>query len=398
MLWSHRRIYADAAAATPLSRNVQKELARLLNVYGNPGALHKEAVEAHAELAHAREVAATSIGAHQDEIIFTSGGTESNNLALIGLLRRQLTVHGPIHAITSAIEHPSVLEPLRALKAEGLHLTELPVDSTGRISLEELRNAVTDKTVLVSIQFVNGEIGTIEPIRDISKEVRRIRKVRVEQGNTLPCYVHTDASQAPLWKTIRVDALGIDLLTLDGQKILGPKGVGALYVRRGVVLEPLLLGGGQERGLRSGTENVLLASAFAVALCDAQQSEDVVSKRITIVRNFLLQEILKRIPEVVLNGAVGDVRVCNNLNLSIPLLDGEMATIALDALGVAVSTRSACDASNEEPSHVLVALGTLPEVMKHSIRITLLPAATKKEATAIAVALKQVAQRYRIVV
>jgi len=397
MIWSRKRIYADAAAATPLSPRAAAELVRLLAVYGNPSALHKEALAAKEALTTARGIVADTIGAHADEIIFTSGGTEGNNLALGGVLRPLRKQHHSVHAVTSSIEHSSVLEPLRALREEGCALTEVPVSTAGRVSVEEVASAITDTTVLVSVQFVNSEIGTVQPIRDIAKEIRRVRKERAAASHgepALPLYFHCDASQAPLWKSIQVEKLGADLLVLDGQKILGPKGVGALYVRRGVALEVLQLGGGQERGLRSGTENVPLAGAFAVALQDAQHAVADNIVRVAEVRNFLLQEIMQRL-DVVVHGAVGDERVVNNLNFSVPGLNGEMAVIALDALGIAASTRSACDSGDEAPSHVLTALGLDQKMMQSALRLTLLPSATKAEARRIAAALAEVAKRYK---
>ena len=390
MIWK-KRIYADAAAATPLSARARRELIRLLDVYGNPSALHLEATRAKAELESAREKVAAAIGgAHADEIVFTSGGTEANNLALVGVLRPLLLQNKKVHAMTSAIEHSSVLEPLRALQKEGLQLTELPVNSSGVISVKELSEALTPETALVSIQYINSEVGSVQPIRDIAKAVRHARKERES-----PLYFHVDASQAPLWKKLQVENLGVDFLTLDGQKILGPKGVGVLFVRRGTHIEAEMHGGGQERGLRSGTENVPLAGAFAIALKDAMIHHEKNTKHIKEVRNFLLQEILNRIPTIELNGAVGDERVANNLNISIPHLDGQMAVIALSAKGVAASTRSACDTSDEAPSHVLVALGLSRERMQTAIRLTLLPSATKAHAKRIAITLAEVAKKYQ---
>ena len=206
-----RRIYADAAAATPLSANARRELIRLLDYYGNAGALHREAVEAKRELESARASIAASIGAHADEIVFTASGTEGNNLAIQGALRPLLQTHlVGLHAITCAIEHQSVLEPLRRLRRDGLELTELPVDSEGLISLNSLREAITEKTVLISIQLVNSEVGTVQSLREIAKEIRHARST-----HNLPLYLHTDASQAPLWTDLRVEKLGIDLMTLD---------------------------------------------------------------------------------------------------------------------------------------------------------------------------------------
>jgi cysteine desulfurase len=291
------------------------------------------------------------------------------------------------------IEHASILEPLRALAKEGLLLTELTVGGDGRLDLKTLREAVTPETVLVSIQMINSEIGTIQDIREIAKEVRQAKRNR-ENADALPLYLHTDASQAPLWLPLSVEKLGVDLMTLDAQKMMGPKGAGVLYIKRGTKVAPYIYGGGQERGLRSGTENVALAGAFAVALAEAQAQAEAASARIAPVRDLLIAEIQKKIPGATLNGGAGEWRVANNSNVSIPKLNGDMAVIALDAEGIAASTRSACDTEDEVPSHVLSAIGVSPEHAKESIRLTLLPTATRSEAKRIATTLVTVARRY----
>ena len=395
MFWK-KRIYADAAAATPLSARSRDELVRLLGLYGNAGALHKEGVDAKKELEKARKSIADSIGAHADEIVFTASGTEGNNLALHGALRPLLLQQGEVHAITCAIEHQSILEPLRALEREGLYTTVLPVDSEGVVSPESLREALNDETALVSIQLVNSEVGTVEPVRELAKALRK------SGGKIL---FHTDASQAPLWVDINVEKLGVDLMTLDGQKVLGPKGIGALYVRRGTPIEPILWGGKQERALRGGTENVPQAGAFAVALADAQSGVDERVKKMTEVRDYCWSEIQKLLPDAILNGPnpSGSTRVANNLSVSIPGLEAEMAVVSLDALGVAASTRSACNIGSDEPSHVIKALlsssleasGRIKEMAGTAIRLTFLPGFTSSEARRIASALKETADRYR---
>src|SRR3990167_7851782 len=220
MFWN-KRIYADAAAATPISARSQRELMRLLSLYGNAGALHKEGVEAKKELEKARKSIADSIGAHADEIVFTASGTEANNLAPQGLLRPMLLQDGEVHAITCAIEHQSVLEPLRALEREGLYVTTLEVNKEGLVDPEALRGALNDETALVSIQLVNSEVGTIEPVRELIKVLRKNDKKNLPAGRRV--YFHTDASQAPLWVDINVERLGVDLMTLDAQKMLRPK-------------------------------------------------------------------------------------------------------------------------------------------------------------------------------
>ena len=423
-----KRVYADAAAATPLSARSKAKLVRLLEVYGNSGALHTEALEAKKELDLARKTIATAIGAHADEIIFTASGTEANNLAIQGALRPLLQTYSELNAITSAIEHQSILQPLAMLEREGLYTSELPVDEHGLISPEQLAEVINDETVFVSIQLVNSEIGTIQPIKEIAKVIRKVRQnrqlgrsplrspsealtTRTSSELPLPLYFHVDASQAPLWISLKVDSLGCDLLTLDAQKIQGPKGVGALYVRRGTAIEPLIWGGVQEHSLRAGTPNVPLVGAFAVALNDAQQDVEARVKKVAEVRDFCFAEIKKHIPDAILNGpelspstSLGTTRserVANNLNISIPHLEAQMAVIALDAEGVAASTRSACSPGSEEPSHVIKALlendlgpsGALRAGT--AIRITFLPSATKRDALYIAEALTRVAKRYK---
>src|SRR3989344_400426 len=224
MFWFKKRIYADAAAATPISARSRREPGRLLSLYGNAGALPKERGGAKKELEKARKSIADSIGAHADEIVFTASGTEANNLALHGLLRPMLLADGEVHAITCAIEHQSVLEPLRALEREGLYVTTLEVNKEGLVDTEALRGALNEETALVSIQLVNSEVGTIEPVREIIKVLRKNDKKNLPAGRQV--YFHTDASQAPLWVDINVERLGVDLMTLDAQKVLGPKGIG----------------------------------------------------------------------------------------------------------------------------------------------------------------------------
>ena len=401
-VFGFHRIYADAAAATPIHPRVKRRLITLLEQYANPGALHKEAVAAKSELEKARAEIAAAIGAHPDEIIFTASGTEANNLALMGTLMPLLREHTNIRAVTSSIEHQSVLETLAHLKKYGLEVIELPVDEGGLVSPQALAEAITDTTALVSIQLVNSEVGTIEPIREIAREIRRVRRARAAAGNTLPLLFHSDAAQAPLYLEVKVEKLGVDLMTLDAQKVLGPKGVGILYRKRGVAIEPIMFGGRQESGLRPGTENMPLAGAFAEALTMAQDGVEERATRVAAVRDFLMDELLKRIPNTHIHGpfdsAQGTLpayRVANNINLSIEGLEGETAVIALDALGIAVSTRSACSALNTEPSHVMTALGLSRDRAREAVRITLLPDATEADALRIVSTFEKVCALYR---
>jgi len=386
MWFREKRLYADAAASTPLSNRAKSELVRLLELYGNPGGLHKEAVAAKKELEDARKRIARVLECHAEEIVFTGSGTEANNLALMGLLPKLVRDRGEVNVITTSIEHSSILEPLHALEHEGLYVTALGVNEEGRIDVKELKSAINDETVLVTIQLINSEIGTIQDIREVSKLLKK-------QKNKI--YLHCDASQSPLWVNTTVERLGIDLMTIDGQKVMGPKGVGALYIRKGTDIESVIYGGSQEHGLRAGTENLPLVGSFAVALEDAQKGAAENTKKVSEVRDYLWRQISKAIPDARLNGATGDRRVANNINVSVPGFDAEMGVIAMDALGVAVSTRSACDIGDEEPSHVIRAIGVPTELQKTAIRITFLPTATKQDADQIVKALQTAVQRYR---
>lgn len=403
MFWS-KRIYADAAASTPLSRRAKKELVRVLDMYGNPGALHKEALAAKQELDRARKTIAEAIGAHADEIVFTASGTEANNLAILGTLGPRLRLGEKLSAVTSVVEHQSVLAPLRALEREGLVLSVVGVQQDGVIFPNAVPDAMRADTALVSIQLINSEMGAVQPVREIAKALRR--------SNTNILF-HIDASQAPLWMDIKVEKLGVDLLTLDAQKIMGPKGIGVLYIKRGTLIDPVIWGGGQERGKRAGTENAPLAAAFAVALKDAQAGVERRAKQVSAVRDYLWQEIKKALPETILHGpeipsepalraarpsptvSGGNFRAANNLNFSIPGLDGQMCVVAMDAAGIAISTRSACSTDDEEPSYVIAALGVSKKTAQEAVRITLLPDASRRDAQRITQVLSEIANRYR---
>jgi cysteine desulfurase len=383
------RVYADAAAATPLEPAVRARLVELLDIYGNPGALHDDGVAAKRALEAARTEAAGAIGAHTDEIVFTASGTEANNLAILGTFEAQ---SGAGHAVTLLTEHPSVLEPLRAAQKKGATVNYLPVTPDGLASPQTVAAAISNETVLISVALINSEIGVVQDIRAIAKAVREERTKRGAEGK--PLYLHVDASQAPYWMRLRTDALHADLLTLDAQKCGGPKGVGLLYIRRGTAVAPQMRGGSQERGLRAGTENVPLAGAFARALSLAQASSEENAARIALLRDDLLQQIRTRIPDARLSGSM-ESRVANNLNISIPGLMGEMAVIALSQKGVAASTRSACSETDEDASHVLTALGLSSADAQSTLRFTLLPTATPADISRIARAVGDVYARYK---
>ncbi|HAT68302.1 MAG: hypothetical protein A2481_01920 [Candidatus Yonathbacteria bacterium RIFOXYC2_FULL_47_9] len=363
-----KRIYLDNAAATPVDGVVMKVVSATTRKFpGNPSALHKEGVLARVALEAARAQVAEVLSAHADEIVFTSGATEANNMAIQGVVsaaRAKGVVHP--HIIVSAIEHPSVLEVSRVLEKEGVRVDYLSVNSHGVADLKELRKLITPETVLVSVMYANNEVGTIEPIRDIAKEIRHARKV----NESLYPYFHTDAAQAANYLDLNVLSLGVDLMTLSSGKTYGPRGISALFVRRGVNVSPLMYGGEHEQGRRAGTEAVALASGFAEALHVAQKMKVKEFTRVQKIRDAFAKAILKKIPGSTINGDP-EHALPNILNISIPDVDSEALVIYLDAAGVAVSGKSACTSASGESSHVLTALYGAQKGEKASVRFSL---------------------------
>jgi len=346
---------------------------------GNPSALHKEGVMARQAFEGTRGQIAGVLSAHADEIVFTSGATEANNMALQGVVRHART-QGIIHPhiIVSAIEHPSVLEVARMLKREGVFVDYLSVGQSGVVDLKELRKLINSETVLVSVMYANNEIGTIEPLRDIAKEVRHARKM----NNSSYPYFHTDAAQAASYLDLSTPSLGVDLMTLSSGKAYGPRGIGALFVKRGVNISPLMYGGEHEVSRRPGTEPVALAAGFAEALTLAQKMKVKESARVQKLRDAFAKMILKKIPNSTINGLppacagmaqTGDLEhvLPNILNISIPDIESEALVIYLDAAGVAVSGKSACKSADDEPAHVLTALHGVQKGEKASVRFSL---------------------------
>ena len=359
-------IYLDHAATTPLDGRVLEAMQPFFaDDFGNPSSFHTLGVRAKDAVQEARASIAKHLGAHEDEIIFTSGGTESNNLAISGVIKRW-TGEGLPHVITSAIEHHAVLELLMSLdRKKEIELTTIGVDRTGMVSAEDVVQAFKPNTVLVSIMTANNEIGTIQPIAEIGREILKRRKAQV---SAYP-YLHTDACQATGFLDLNVDKSHADLLSLNGSKMYGPKGVGALYVRRGIKLQPFFVGGGQERNVRPGTENVPgivgLAKAFELVQADREHE----SARLTVLRDKLALGLLA-IPKTVLNGHPID-RLPNSVNVSFIDIEGEAAVLYLDAEGIMASTGSACASASLDPSHVILATGLSYEGAHGSIRFTL---------------------------
>ncbi len=354
-----KRIYLDYASLTPIDPRVVQEMGTFsADTFANPSSLYKEGVAATKALAETRKKVADTIHAHADEIVFTSGGTESNNLALDGIVRaaRGKGIAIP-HIIISAIEHSSVIETARMLEMYGCEITSLPVDSAGAISIDELKQALKSSTVLVSIMMVNNEIGSIQPIKEIAKIVRQARaeKPRTAQDaahSLLYPLFHTDAAQGFLYNELYVEKLGIDLLTLDGSKVYGPRGIGCLYIKRGTPIQATMNGGGQERGMRSGTENLPAIAGFARALEIALDERVKETERIAGLREEFIAAICTHNPALHINGS-GSPHI---VSVSIPGIDNEFLLFQLDAHGIACSTKSSC-LRDEDESYVLKAIG-----------------------------------------
>lgn len=368
-----KSIYLDHASTTPVDPAVVRVMRPYLSdVFGNPSSLHRVGVASQHAVADARKQIAEHVNAHEEEVIFCSGGTESDNLAIYGIVKKHRDRGN--HVITSAIEHPAVLETLHHLEKQGeIELTVLSVGDTGIVSVSDLEKAITDKTILVTIMTANNEIGTIQPIADIGRAILKYRK---EHDTKYP-FFHTDACQAMGALDLDVEKTHVDLMTWNASKIYGPKGIGALFIKRGVAIEPMVFGGGQERNLRSGTENVPAIVGFAKAcdlVCAKREKENA---RLSILRDHLINGLLK-IPKSRLNGDAIN-RLPNNANISFMDIEGEAIVLYLDAEGVCVSTGSACASTSLDPSHVILALGVSYEAAHGSIRFTLGRSTTKED-------------------
>ena len=358
------RVYLDNGATTMVDPRVVKAMLAFFSLnYANPSSIHHAGQEAKREMEEAREIIARKLNAKYDEIIFTSGGTESDNLALKGVAYANKDKGN--HIITTKIEHPAVLNTCKELEKEGFSVTYLDVDEQGFISIEELEKSTTDKTILVSIIHGNNEIGTIQDI----EEIGRICK----EKNIL---FHTDAVQSFTKVPIDTKRINVDLISLSSHKIHGPKGVGALFIRKGTNINQVAHGGSHEFKLRAGTENVPGIIGFAKAVRLTSDSD---SKRIAMLRNMLINGIIKEIPDVKLNGPKGDNRLCNNVNMSFANVEGESLGSYLDISGICTSTGSACTSHSLKPSHVLLAIGLAPDLANGTIRMTLSRFTTEEE-------------------
>ncbi|PIP21283.1 MAG: cysteine desulfurase NifS [Candidatus Omnitrophica bacterium CG23_combo_of_CG06-09_8_20_14_all_40_11] len=353
-----RRIYLDYAATTPCDPLVIKAMEPyFFEKFGNPSSIHTEGQEAKGAIEEARERLAVFLGAKPEEIIFTSGGTESNNFAIEGVAYAQEKKGN--HIITTSIEHHAITEPCKFLEKRGFKITYVGVDKYGLVSPSDIKKAITDKTILVSVMHANNEIGAIQPIAQIGK-------IAKDSG----IYFHTDAVQTVGHIPTNVNDLNVDLLSLSAHKFYGPKGVGALYVRKGTRIERFLHGGDQEKGRRASTHNTpgIVGLSKAIELCQDKMKDE--AKFQTGLRDRLIKEIKEKISDVYLNGHPQQ-RLPNNVNFSIKYIEGESILLNLDMLGIAASTGSACTSSSLEPSHVLLAIGLSHEIAHGSLRITL---------------------------
>ncbi|KKT42232.1 hypothetical protein A2W54_02690 [Candidatus Giovannonibacteria bacterium RIFCSPHIGHO2_02_43_13] len=410
---NYKRIYLDHAATTPIDSRVKDAMEPFWDEkFGNAGGLYEEGRLAKEAMQNSRETITKFIGAKPDEIIFTSGGTESDNLAVFGVAEAALknlpkaeifqdfsqrdgarlsnspageyaglkksSAEAKIkpHIITTKFEHHAVLTPCEQLAREGLDVTFLDVGEDGIVNPEDVRKVLRPETVLVSIMYANNEIGTIQPIAEIGKIIKDFRMAKA-QNKQYP-YFHTDACQAAGYLDLNVNNLGVDLMTVNGSKIYGPKGIGFLYKKTGVKIKPQIIGGGQEMRMRSGTENILLIVGMAKAFEIAQAERESETDRLTPLRNYFISEIVKKIPKVVLNGHAIK-RLPNNVNVSILDIEGEALVLYMDAKGISFSTGSACTSESLDPSHVILALGKPYEFAHSSMRFTMGRSTTKEE-------------------
>ncbi len=375
-------IYLDNAASTPVHEKVIEEMIPYFREqYGNPSSIHRHGRFANMAIQNARKRIASLINAHSNEILLTSGGTESNNTAIYGIASQSKGKH----IITSSIEHDAILEPCRRLKKEGYAISFLPVDKQGFVDPEDLKKEISSETCLITIMYANNEVGTIQPIEKIAQIAR--------EKNVI---FHTDAVQAVGKIPIDVKGLGIDLLSISSHKINGPKGVGALYIRNGVKISPLILGGGQENGLRSGTENVASIVGFGTACALSKNNMNENSIHLKKLTTKLTTRILHEIPSTTLNGHP-DMKTPNNTHFTFLGVNGEDLIIKLDEHKISASTGSACSVKIQKASHVLKAMGFSHEQVTGSLRLTVGITNTEQEIDETVDTLKKVVQELRAV-
>lgn len=374
--------YFDYAAATPLDPSVLKVMVPYFGEkFYNPSANYLKSREVSKDLKDARAKIASVLGCKSTEIYFVAGGTEANNLAISGVMSNYVEKA----LIISAVEHESVNGI-----ASQFNKREVKVAESGHIDLDDLESKIDDNTVLVSIILVNNEIGTLQPLKKVTEIVNEIRKKRVNLGNNLPLYLHTDASQAGNYFSLNVNSLGVDMMTVNGGKIYGPKQSGVLFIRTGVKINPIIFGGGQERGLRSGTENVAYAIGISRAIEVCQKKHKTEQKRSGELQKQFITKINSEFEGVIINGS--NPKSANIVNFTLPGVDNERLMMQLDELGFEVAVGSACKASSEEPSHVLSAIGLSKKNTESTIRISMGRFTTKESVDNLIGAIKKSCQ------
>lgn len=390
------RIYLDYASATPLHPLAAAAMVRFQSeVFGNAGAIHREGQLAKAALETARTDVARLLQIQPTNVIFTSGGTESNNLALRGVVAATYRSGTPYHQmeiITTAIEHPATLRTVEHLARLGVVVQYVPVSRTGRMDEVQLRAHLTDQTLLVAVSYVNSEIGTIENIGSIHRAILEASKTKTSK----PPLLFVDAAQAPLWLPCELSRYNVDLMSFDAGKFGGPKGIGILATGKGVILDPVTYGGGQEGGRRPGTEPLAQIVGAVTALTEAVTSYEARSVAVSTVRDYFIRALQKAIPDALLNGAVGNERVANNVNISIPGINSEFAVVVLDANGVAASTKSACSSVGGGESVVVRAITNDATRASTTLRFTLGAHTTTTEVNRVCAILQQNLDRLRI--
>ncbi|MCI7618957.1 MAG: cysteine desulfurase NifS [Firmicutes bacterium] len=377
-----RNVYLDYSATTPVKEEVLKEMIPYFTEkFGNPSSLYDKGLEAKDAVNHAREQVAALINAEPREVFFTAGGTEADNWAVFGVCDK-LREKGN-HIITTKIEHHAMLHSCAFLEKQGFEVTYLDIDKDGRVDLEQLKNSITDKTILISVMMVNNEIGTVQPIKKIAQIAKEHKII-----------FHTDAVQALGNVPIDVKDLGVDLMSMSSHKIYGPKGEGALFIRKGVKISNYLHGGAQESGRRAGTENLTGIVGFGKAAELAKTNFEEHVKHCSSLRDYLVDRILKEIPDTLLNGTM-DGRHPGNANITFKYIEGESILLLLNQFGISVSTGSACSSKSLEPSHVLTALGVPVEMIHGTVRFTVGDFTTKEDIDYVVDALKTIVTRLR---
>ena len=377
-----KNVYLDYSATTPVKKEVLDEMLPYFSEhFGNPSSLYSIAQESKFAVDRARERVAKLINANVNEIFFTAGGSESDNWALEGVIDALKTKGN--HMITTKIEHHAILHTAEYLAKRGVEVTYLDVDHEGFVNLEQLENSITDKTVLISVMFANNEVGTIQPIKKIAEIVKK-------HGVTF----HVDAVQAVGNVPIDVKDLGIDLMSMSGHKIYGPKGIGALYIKKGTKISNFVHGGAQEMKRRAGTENLAGIVGFGKAAELAMESLDEHIEKISKLRDYLISEITSKIPHTIVNGSV-KIRHPGNANITFEYIEGESMLILLDMAGIAVSTGSACSSKSLTPSHVLTAMGIPAEIIHGTLRLTVGDFTTKEDIDYVVEKLVEIVEKLR---